>query len=403
MLSLDESRSLLGARVQPLAPVELALEQAWGCRLDAVPRADVDLPPGDVAAMDGYAVRAADTAGGKPLPVACVIPAGSPPRSLPPASAARIFTGALVPAGADTVVPQEDAAVTGDGAVRLAPTPAGANVRRKGEIFTAGTPLARRRDVITPQRTGTLAAGGSGRVRVFPRPRLGLLVTGEELVEPGALPGPGQIRNSNGPMLAALAREASLAVTARTQVGDTLPALCRALERMAGEADLIVSSGGVSVGDLDLVPRAVGELGGEVILHRVKVQPGKPVFVAQLGGAWLVGLPGNPGSVLVCWRMFARPLAEGLAGDPEPFAEEPLPAELTTRARNRGERTLLRPAVLAAGPSGLRAEVLSWHGSHDVASSSAANALVRLEGGAELAAGATVSCYPLSWRCLGTG
>ena len=400
MLSLDEARARLASRVTALPAVHRPLEDASGLRLAASPLADADLPPADLAAMDGYAARDVDLAAGTPLPVAFVVPAGAAPGALPAGAAARIFTGAVVPAGADTVVPQEDAELLADGRVHLDRLPAGSHVRRCGEIFRAGAVLGRAGEPLNPARIAALAAGGATRVSVVPRPRVALLVTGAELVDPGATIAVGQIRDSNGPLLTALAREARLTATKAARVADELPGLRARLES-AVTADLIVSSGGVSVGDFDLVPRAVAELGGEVVFHKVAIQPGKPILVARLGAAWLVALPGNPVSALVGWRMFARPLAEALAGDAAAFAEAPLAASLAEAATNRGTRTQLRPAVIEPADAGWRVRVRPWKGSHDILAPAPANALARLEPGAELAAGALVLCFPLPWRWAG--
>jgi molybdopterin molybdotransferase len=397
MLTLDEAHELLAGVVRPLPAIELPLEEAFGCRLAAAVAAGGELPPADVSAMDGYAARAFELAAGAPLPIAFVVPAGAAPPPLPPRTAARIFTGAMLPAGADTVVPQEEAEVRPGGAVRLAALARGANVRRRGEVLARGQAVAEICDIVSPPRVGVLAAAGVSRVAIVPRPRMALLLTGAELVASDTTPGPGQVRDSNRPVLLALAREAGLRVTRVVQVSDELPALREALAAAAARADLVLTSGGVSVGDFDLVPDAVRELGGEVVLHKVLIQPGKPVLVARLGGAWLVGLPGNPVSVLACWRLFARPLAEALAGDRSAFAERPVPAALLAPAHNPGERLQLRPARLEVGDR-LGARVLSWKGSHDLVAAAPANLLVRLGPGASLPAGAEVGCYPLPWR-----
>jgi molybdopterin molybdotransferase len=398
MLGLDEARALVSSRVTPLAAEEVAPGGGAGLRLAAASHAAADLPPADLSAMDGYAVRAADLAVGRPLPVALVLPAGASPASLQRGAAARIFTGAVVPAGADTVVPQEFAEVEPDGRVRLTATESGSNVRPQGEVFAVGAPLGRAGETLTPARLATLVAGGVARVFVVPRPSVAVLVTGGELVESGTAVAPGQVLDSNGPLLAALASEAHLSVALMARVGDELTALCSGLQRAGEAAHLVITSGGVSVGDFDLVPRAVTEAGGEIVLHNVAMQPGKPILVARLGEAWLVGLPGNPVSVLVGWRMFARPLAEALAGDPTAFAERPLHAVLAAPARNRGDRTQLRPAALIADAGSWRITVLPWKGSHDILAAAPANALARLQPGADLPAGAPVHCFPLPWR-----
>ncbi len=394
MLTLDEARALLGGAVAPLAPVSVALEEACGLVLAEAPASDLDLPPADVSAMDGYAVRAADLEPGRVLPVAATVPAGSHPPALAAGAAARIFTGAELPAGADTVVPQEQAAPVAGG-VRLEVLPAGSHRRRRGEVLAAGAPLGRPGQRVTPQRLALLAAGGAASVRVVPRPAVAILTTGAELVPHHGRPGPGQIRDSNGPMLVALAREAGLAVRTPARVPDEPGATRRALAEAARSAELVVVSGGVSVGDFDLVPAAVVALRGEVVLHKVAVQPGKPVLVARVGDSWLVGLPGNAVSSLVSWRMFARPLAETLAGDAGAFGEQPVHAVLERAVSSTSRRTQLLPAARAAGGT---VAVVPWKGSHDLGAAAAADCLARVEPGASLAAGTPVPLYPLPWR-----
>jgi len=398
MLTIDEARQWLAEKAAPLPFTDVPLATALGLRLAADTHADVDLPPGDVSAMDGYAARASDLAAGGPLPLAFTVPAGQPPPPLPAGAVARIFTGAVLPAGSDTVVQQELTEVLADGRVRLQPLPLGSNVRSRGEVFASGARVAALGDVVTPGRLGLLAAAGAARVTAVPRPRVAVLLTGNELVAVGERPDAAKIRDSNGPMLEALAAESGLAVNAVERVGDELEATCAALRRAAAAADLVVASGGVSVGDFDLVPAAVTKLGGEIVWHKVAMQPGKPILAARLGAAWLVGLPGNPVSALVGWRMFVRPLAEALAGDGAAFGEVPLTATLALPIRNPGDRTQLRPAVLVRGAVGLRVSVRRWRGSHDLVAAAPANALARIEVGADLAEGAEVACYPLPWR-----
>ncbi len=398
MLTLDEARTLLATRVAPLAPVERPLGEAAGCRLADVARAAADLPACSGSAMDGYAVRAADLASGAPLPVTVVVPSGAAPSTLPPGAAARIFTGAALPSGADTVVPQELAESLPGGYVRLAALQGRSHVRPPAEIFPAGAQLAAPGEPLTPVRLATLAAAGLARVRVFPRPRLATVVTGAELVDGSVHATAGQVRDSNGPMLAALASRADLKEACAARVGDELAALTAALVGAAAAADLVVTSGGVSVGDFDLVPRAIAEAGGEVALHGVAIQPGKPVLVARLGDAWLIGLPGNPVSALVAWRMFARPIAEALAGDRAAFAEEAITAPTVGPVENTGDRTQLRPAALTGAGAALRAQALPWKGSHDILAASHANALACVPPRGRVEAGAQLACFPLPWR-----
>jgi len=395
MITIDDARAAIAAAARPLPPRRVPLADALGCRLAAPVAAAVDLPPADVSAMDGYAVRRADLAGGAPLPVAFEIPAGSVPPPLPEGAAARIFTGAFLPEGADTVVEQELAEVADDGAVRLQPLLAGSNVRRRGELFAVGRELGRPGDVVTPQRLALLAAAGAAALTVIPRPRVTVISTGSELAASGTAPGPGQILDSNGPLLDALARAAGLAPPRTLRAADRRQDLRNQLESALAGADLVVTTGGVSVGDYDLVPGVADELGGRVLFHRVNQKPGKPVLAARIADAWLVGLPGNPLAVRTGWRLYALPLLRALAGDPDPFGEKPVAAELTAPAENPGRRTVLRPARLHRDGGRTRVTILDWKGSHDVVAGAAADALARLEPGARLTAGDTVPCYPL--------
>jgi molybdopterin molybdotransferase len=397
MLTLDEARSLLSRTATPLPARRVALESAGGLRLASDVAADLPLPLVDISAMDGYAARNADVMAGRSLPVAFEVSASEAPRELAEGQTARIFTGGALPLGADTVIRQEDAQQAEPGAVRLASAPLGANVRRAGELYAAGAVLGRWGERLTPTRAALLASGGASLVAVTPRPRLAVLVTGSEVVSISTTPQPGQIRNTNGSLLTGLAREASLEAAAVERCHDDEETLRGALGRLADGADLVVTSGGVSVGDYDFVPRVIEALGGTIVLHGVAMRPGRPVLFARIGGAWVAGLPGNPLACLVGWRLLVLPLAERLAGDGTAFAESPWTAVLGGPARNSAPHVALRAAVLRREEGTLRADIIPWQGSHDLVAAAAANALVRLEPGVNLRAGASVSCYPLDW------
>ncbi|MEP0775553.1 MAG: molybdopterin molybdotransferase MoeA, partial [Acidobacteriota bacterium] len=234
-------------------------------------------------------------------------------------------------------------------------------------------------------------------------PRLALLVTGDELAPPGHPLAAGQLYDSNGPMLGALAAEAHLEVEAAHRVGDEAAALRQALAELASRCDLLVTSGGVSEGERDLLPSLLAELGAELAFHKVAMQPAKPLLVARLHGTWVVGLPGNPVSALVGWRLFARPLAEALAGDRHAFAEHPLPATLVAPLASPAKRLLFRPARLEWTGVRWEVEVIPWQGSHDLVAAASANALARLERGQGAAAGEVIAAYPLPWPEWNTG
>jgi molybdopterin molybdotransferase len=393
---LDRVRALLGKSVEPL-PAELRhVEAAGGLRLARPVTARSDLPAGDVSAMDGYAGRFDEMEPGRPLPVAFQVAAGAIPGPLPDGAVARIFTGALLPEGADTVVPQEQAEVD-QGRVRCRCDGRGAFVRRRGEIVEAGTGLASAGDRLTPPRIALLAAAGAAEVPIVRRPWLALVTTGAEVVPAERDPEPGEIRDANGPLLTAAAGDGGFEVLSRLWAPDDPARVREQIQRGLDQAEIVLVTGGVSVGDHDHVPAAVRDLGGRVLAHRLAIKPGRPLLVARFGPRWLLGLPGNPLSCLVCWRLFGRPLAEALAGDRRAFDEAPQPAELTEDVINDGPRTWLRPGVLGGSRQAPRVRPLGWRGSHDVASCAPADALIRIEPSSVHRAGEAVPVYPLAW------
>ncbi|MGE0432790.1 MAG: gephyrin-like molybdotransferase Glp [Planctomycetota bacterium] len=401
MLTLDDARALLADRVQVPAPTAMALQDATGCRLGAAVTADVSLPPSDVSAMDGYAARHAELKADEPFRVAFAVPAGAAPEALPPGAVARIFTGAMLPAGADTVVMQEDAVAVDDSRVRFRSVPeAGASVRKAGEVVRANDVLASAGELLTPQLIALLAAASDARISAWRRPAIAVLATGSELVPVGATPAPGQIRDSNSTMMAAFVHAAGLPLATRQTVGDDAATLQAALRSaLEGSADIVICTGGVSVGDHDLVPDAVASVGGNVLLHGVRMKPGKPILVAQAGSKWIIGLPGNPVSAIAGWRLFAWPIARVLAGEADAMRESPVRATLAETVTNRGDRELLLPGTLDGGRGGRDAggtvRPLNWKGSHDVATTARANALLRLDAGATHRVGDVVRCYVL--------
>lgn len=309
---LDEALARLLAQIQPLAGREtLATSAAAGRVLAADLISPVDVPPADNSAMDGYALRAADAA--QPLPVTQRIPAGSVPAPLPPGEAARIFTGAQVPPGADTVVMQEFTELV-DGKVSVTqPVTAGANVRLRGEDVRAGSvvlPAGTRLDAVA---VGLAATAGAAELTVTRRPRVALFSTGDELVMPGEPLPPGAIYNSNRFTLRALVEGLGCEVVDLGIVPDQLDATRAALREAAAQADLILTSGGVSVGEEDHLRPAV-QAEGQLDLWALAIKPGKPFAFGRVGAAHFVGLPGNPVSSLVTFLVLVRPLLLKLQG-----------------------------------------------------------------------------------------
>lgn len=328
MLCYDEAVAQLLAAAKPLSGTEtLPIGQALG-RILALPVASaINVPAWDNSAMDGYAVRAEDLSGpGVRLPISQCIPAGKAGMPLQPASAARIFTGAPIPTGADTVVIQEVCEQVGDSVLIKELPKAGANVRKAGEDITAGSEILPVGTRLAPQHLGLAASVGVAKVTVFRRLKVALFASGDELVMPGDPLGPGQIYNSNQFTATGLLQALGCEVIPLGIVEDTLEATCSALAKGAAEADLVVASGGVSVGEEDHVKPAVERL-GSLDLWKIAIRPGKPVAFGHIGQTPFIGTPGNPVSLFVTFLLFARPFILKMQG-----ASNPLPIPLTLEA-----------------------------------------------------------------------
>ncbi|MFN3370781.1 MAG: gephyrin-like molybdotransferase Glp [Sphingomonadaceae bacterium] len=343
-IPFDAALARLVALGGPLPPVALPLGAARGLRLAAPLVAGFDQPSADVSAMDGYALRAADWPG--PVRLVGESAAGRPfGGSVGPGEAVRIFTGAVVPEGADTVALQEDATVDG-GAVRFggeAPAP-GANIRRRGQDFARRAPLLAAGDRLNPARLALLAAAGHDHAIVHRRPRIALVSTGNELVPPGTRPGFGQQVASNGLSVGGLLEAAGAQIEDLGILPDEQAAIARCLD--ATVADVIVTIGGASVGDHDLVRPALLSLGVEPDFWRVAIRPGKPLMAARLKHKLVIGLPGNPASALVTARLFLLPLVRRLLGDADPKDRPRLIPTATDLAANGPRRHYLRARLL---------------------------------------------------------
>ncbi len=319
MLSFEQALERLLAAAQPVTEIRSQpLTAAAGRVLAVAQRSTVAVPPLDNSSMDGYAVRSADvTAAGACLPVSQRIPAGTVGTALRPGTAARIFTGAPVPAGADAVVMQE-LCEHGDGGVVINHVPhPGENIRRAGEDIAVGAEILRPGIRLRPQDIALAASAGLPGLPVYRRVRVGAFFTGDELVQPGEPLPPGAIYNSNRYALRALLEGLGCAVRDLGTVPDTLAATREALRRAAADNDLIVTSGGVSVGEEDHVKPAV-EAEGVLEMWKIAIKPGKPLAFGEVRRddrkAWFIGLPGNPVSAIVTFMVMVRPFVLRLQG-----------------------------------------------------------------------------------------
>ena len=319
MLTYQQALEKLLAAAQPVEEIRsVPLLAAAGRVLAVAQQSGVSVPPLDNSAMDGYAVRTADvTTAGICLPISQRIPAGTVGVPLQPGSVARIFTGAPIPAGADAVVMQERCE-HGEGGVVINQVPkSGENIRRAGEDITAGADILPAGVKLRPQEIALAASAGLPELPVYRRVRVGMFFTGDELVQPGEPLPPGAIYNSNRYALRTLLEGMGCEVRDLGAVEDRLDATCDALRRAAADNDLVITSGGVSVGEEDHVKPAV-EAEGELDMWKIAIKPGKPLAFGKIrkegGHAWFIGLPGNPVAAFVTCLMMVRPFVMRLQG-----------------------------------------------------------------------------------------
>ncbi len=359
---------------------------------------DIDSPPYTKALMDGYAVRADDcTTAPVTLKIVEEIAAGKiPAKTVKRGEASRIMTGAPMPTGADTVVMIEKTESISSTEVRIAVSAKrNQNILERGAEMKAGEVVLQRGAVLNPQELGLLAAMGRSAVSVYPKPRTAVLSTGDEIVEANCKPGPGQIRNSNGPMLLAQTLRAGGTPTYLGIARDTHESLHSLIGKGLNDSDVVILSGGVSAGKFDLVPGVLEELGVVAHFHKVAMKPGKPLFFGTRGATLVFGLPGNPVSSFVCFELFIRPALRSLSGhaDPAPaVCDLPIAADF----RSQNDRPTYWPARIETDKLSRRVRALPWSGSADLRSLHTADALLVLPPGLnELGAGEMVSVIAL--------
>jgi molybdopterin molybdotransferase len=397
LVPFAEARAGVLERLAPLPVREVALTDALGCVLATDVAAAEDLPPFANSAMDGFAARGADLAGaGEDHPVALKVTGevfagtGRLP-AVEPGAAARIMTGGALPPGADTVVPVEQTSVEGDSVlVRLDPGP-GRFVREAGEDVHQGTVVLERGRALDPAAIGMLASVGRKTVPAHPRPRVMVVSTGDELVDPGEPLGPGQIRDSNSWLLVAQVRSAGADALRCDKLRDDPVALRRGFALAAAEGDLVLTSGGVSVGDRDYTKQVLATL-GDVRSFKVAMQPGMPQAFGVAAGTPLYGLPGNPVSCFVVFETLVRPGLRRLAGHPDDRLDRPrVVARLGEPVRSPAGKVSFLRVRLEVGDEGLVATLTGNQGSGVLSSCVAADGLAVVPAEhRELPAGAAV-------------
>lgn len=382
MISVAEAIGIILRETKKLPAESIRLEKARGRVLAEDVLADTDLPPFDRARMDGYAVRAKDTANA-PIELRVVgeaaAGAGWREREMQAGEAVRIMTGAPIPSGADAVQQVEVTSETADGSavnIERAAT-AGQFISERGTEIRKGETVLRAGTEINAAMMAALASFGYAKVKVAKRPRMVVLATGTELVAVGETPGADQIRDSNSYSLAAYAQLAGATVEQLPLAGDDTKTLQLAIEDAATRCDALVLSGGVSMGVYDFTKAALRALDAEIFFERVRLRPGKPMVFARLDNTLIFGLPGNPVSVSVTFNLFARTALRRLQGIHEDAALREEHAVLAREVKGSVERASYLPATLRTNTQGtLIAEPLRWSGSSDFVAFTQATALI---------------------------
>jgi molybdopterin molybdotransferase len=382
LISVDEAQRIVLERAKRLDPERVPIERGAGRVLAAPAAALVDLPPFASSAMDGYAVRAADTAGARVrLPIVAHIAAGSPAeRPLGAGEAMAISTGGAVPEGADAVIPLELVDADEDAIEIGEPVSSGANVRGRGGDVTAGETVLEPGARLGPAQVASLAAAGVSEVQCTKRPRVGILVTGSELRQPGEPLAAGEIYESNGLLLATALQLAGAVPAQLGVVADDADEHERAMERALLGFDMLITSGGASVGPHDLVRATQAKLRVEELFWGVAVKPGKPIAFGVRRDHLVFNLPGNPVSVLVTFELFVRPAINALLGLPAPLPDYRRGLLAAPVARNPHRDEFLRARMRRDGDA-VVLEPLPGRESHMIARAGRADALVAVEAG----------------------
>lgn len=402
LISVDEAFRLYKEEIAPLPAEEVALEEALHLVLAEDAVSSLDLPPFPQSAMDGYALRSQDTQNATPeQPVKLRLVGEVPARALreipkiDPGEAVRIFTGGYIPEGADAVLRQEDTRVEDGALVVEESVPPGRDLRRRGEELPAGTPIVQQGERLTAGHIAALAIAGLASIRVHREPCIAVLTTGDEVVPPGRPLEPGQVYDANSALLTSWLREQGYSLIKTEHLPDDLARTTDELARALEGSDLVLTAGGVSVGERDFVMKAAERVGVKPIFWKVRQQPGKPLFFGLYDEKPLVGLPGNPGSVFVCLATHVRRVLDVLEGCAEPgprFYEGVLREPLE---RSPARERWVRARWIAEGGQ-IRLESLPKQRSHMISNLTECTALIRVPAGE----GALPPGSPIRWALL---
>ena len=377
MITVDQALSIVLGQVQPLGSETVALQDTFGRVLSEDIFADIDLPPFDRARMDGYALRAAD-ARSAPVTLRVIgeIAAGAQfEQPVKPGEAVKIFTGAPVPAGADAVQKVEVTRANGRTVEILEPVKPGQFITPHASEVGSGEKVGAAGEEIGPAEMAVLASFGYAWVRVGRRPRVAVMSTGSELVDVSSRPSGPQIRNSNSYTLAAYSKRAGALVDILETVEDTADATRNALTDAANDHDIVITSGGVSMGDYDLVKGALKDIEAEIYFDKVIIRPGKPIVFARRNGTFFFGLPGNPVSTSVTFNVFVRPAIRKMQGATSPCLQT-VKARLSGGLKDGSSRRSYLPGRVSIEDGKAVVESLKWGGSSDLVAFVRANALI---------------------------
>jgi len=374
MILFEEALEIINRHAVPLASEKIRLEDSLGRVLSADVFSDMDMPPFDKSAVDGYACRLADLA--KELKILETIPAGKvPTKFVGEGECSKLMTGGMLPEGADTVIMVEDVEVSGRKTIRFVASRTAPNFSKRAEDITKGQKVLDKGTFIRPQEIAILASVGCTSPDVYKQPRIGIISTGDELVEPAGIPAPSQIRNSNAYQLLAQAKRAHCKASYFGIARDTEEETLQIIEKAALESDIVILTGGISAGDFDFVPAVIEQAGFDIKFRSLAVQPGKPVIFATRANQYLVALPGNPVSSFVQFELLVKYLVRLITGNISPGIQLKVPMGFDY-IRKRTLRKAFFPVYLSADGAAMPVE---YHGSAHIHSYIHAQGIVTIE------------------------